>query len=95
MLRIVAGPDECGGGSCWNVTMTDTDGEWDSVASGGTSRGPRDSDNPDAWLAWVRRQVSGELRNRVAWSQAKVKPFGWSLGAGHAPHGIDIRIPLA
>lgn len=94
MLKIVAGPDDVCGGSCWHIMMQDPDGYWDSVATGGTARGPRDNDDPRAWLAWAQRQVAGEMRKRIAWSQAEVKPFGWSQGAGHAPQGIEIHVPV-
>ena len=94
MLRIVVGPDDVCGGACWNIMGQDHEGDWESVASGGTPRGPRDTEDPDAWLAWAQRQVAGETRKRIAWSQAEVKPFGWSLGAGHTPHGIEIRVPV-
>ena len=95
MLKIVAGPDDVCGGSCWLIMMCDSEGYWDSVASGGTARGPKDSDNPDAWLSWVQRQVAGETRKRIKWSQAEVTPFGWSQGAGHAPQGITVLVATA
>jgi hypothetical protein len=93
MLRIVVGPDNVMSGSCFNVMLKDSEGDWDALATGGTARGPRDDENPDAWLAWAKRQVAGEIRKRIAWSKATVKPFGWSLGAGHAPQGIEILVP--
>jgi hypothetical protein len=93
-LRITCGPDEQFSGSAWCVSEIDEEGgDQGDVASGGTIRGPKNSDDPDAWLAWVRRQVAGHLgRLVVDWSTAEVQPAGYSEGAGHAPQGIRVTV---
>lgn len=91
---ITAGPSDVGSGADWYVSEQTDDGR-DSVASGGTPRGPRDSDNPRAWMAWARRQVGRVGKWTIHWADAEVRPAGFSTGAGHAPNGVEIRVPAS
>lgn len=87
-VTITIGPDTQSGegGVCWHVATAE-----DSIDSGGAARGPRDSESPDAWLAYARRQLAGM---GIRWASADVRPYGWSQGAGHAPQGIVVRAEM-
>lgn len=88
-MRITVGPDETMPGVVWMAQQSTPTNEWDSYDSGGSTYGPR-TDDPDRWLAYVK----GQYRNLgIRWSLAKVEPYGWSQGKGHAPHGVVITVP--
>lgn len=111
--RLVIGPSEVDQGTDWNLEVDTGDGEWESHSSGGSNRGPqgqghRGTTDPDVWLAYAKRKMkaprlalgwSGNGRRyvRLRWTDATIKPFGYSQGSGHAPNGIrlewDVKVP--
>jgi len=91
--RVVVGPDEQGPGVSYVATMR-KGGEDRHLDSGGWGgKGPRSHADPDAWLALARKHLKLPKQVKAAglgWGDARVEPFGWSEGRGHAPSGITI-----
>lgn len=88
-LKLTFGIDDNVGGTCARVELDgqfyDTDG-WDGD-------GPS-YDTTSAWFELLQKQVGALPRivrdNNLDWIDADVAPFGYSMGAGHAPEGIVV-----
>lgn len=90
-ITITIGPDAYEPGTSWGVD--DSLGEM--LADGCSDRGPRPRGpypTVGEWLAYASRAVSIR-RHSPRWSEAEVKPIGWSPGAGYAPNGVKIVVP--
>jgi hypothetical protein len=97
-VRITIGPDPVyHSGTCWHLSAQSLDGDWESHDSGGWGgSGPRRSEDPDAWFALAKRRLGLPPFDGVRrWTDADVRPDGYSQGLGHAPQGVRIEWSLA
>jgi len=94
MFKINVGPDEQSGVAYSAMIRREGEGDsFDSFSSGGwRGNGPRQA-SPDAWLALVKRHLklpAPVKKAGLSWTDAEVRPRGWSKGSGHAPQGVTI-----
>jgi len=89
--QITITPDANVGGV---AVLEECDGEYVN-STGWAGNGPRTiRPSPADWLRLLRRHIKLPKPVRTTglrWDNATVRPTGWSMGAGHAPHGIVVR----
>lgn len=94
IYEIIIGPDEQEGGVAYYMNLKDNFSNYHSQeGSGGWDYlGPRKS-TTERWFSYAKRHLHLPKKikqTKLKWSDADVKPYGYSQGAGHTPQGIRI-----